>query len=78
MVEKQVKVEILAIDNHPFLPLDEGESIAQLQYKLLQMCHQAILKAFLAVHSLQSSKFQKIRTLEDKVGGEDVVLPQFR
>jgi hypothetical protein len=61
MIEKQVEIEVLAVDNHPLLPLDEGESIAQLQYKLLQVRHKAILQALLAIHPFQSCELQKIR-----------------
>ena len=78
MVEKQVEIEVLAVDNHPLLSLDEGEAIAQLQYKLLQMRHKTVLEALFAVHPFQPCELQEIRAFEDKVRGENVVFPQFR
>ena len=78
MVEKQVKVEILAIDNHALLPFDEGEPITQLQYELLQVRHKAILQALLAIHPLETCKLKEVGALEDQVGGKDVVIPQLR
>ena len=37
VVEEQVEVEILAVDDQPLLPVDEGEARAQLEDELLQL-----------------------------------------
>ena len=35
MIEKQIKIEVFAIDNHPLLTRNKCEAIAQLDDKLL-------------------------------------------
>ena len=65
-VEKeQVEIEVVAVDDHPFLALDKGKTPAQLQDEGLKLAQDGVLQVSLIVALAQAQEIKKIGVLED-------------
>ena len=68
MEEKQVQVEVFAVDDHALLALHKRKAPAQLQYEGLQLAQDGGFQIRLVVALAQAQKVEEIRVFED-LGG---------
>lgn len=76
VVEEQVDIEVVSVDDNPFLAVDEGETAAQLQNEALDLAQDGGFQVLFAVGVGQAEEVEEVGIAEDQVGSQDVLLAQ--